>query len=46
MQLYKVQRGDNLAAIARRFGLTVASLKRINGLNSDLIFPGQDLQIN
>ena len=45
-QLYKVQRGDNLAAIARRFGLTVASLKRLNGLNSDLIFPGQDLQLN
>ncbi|MDG2090568.1 MAG: LysM peptidoglycan-binding domain-containing protein [Gammaproteobacteria bacterium] len=45
-QLYKVQRGDNLAAIARRFGLSVASLKSLNGLNSDLIFPGQDLQIN
>lgn len=45
-QLYKVQRGDNLAAIARRFGLTVDSLKRLNGLNSDLIFPGQDLQLN
>ena len=45
-QLYKVQRGDNLAAIARRFGLTVASLKRLNGLSSDLIFPGQDLQLN
>lgn len=45
-QLYKVQRGDNLAAIARRFGLTVDGLKRLNGLNSDLIFPGQDLQLN
>ncbi|MBN4074986.1 MAG: lytic transglycosylase [SAR86 cluster bacterium] len=45
-QLYKVRRGDNLAAIARRFGLTVTSLKRLNGLNSDLIFAGQDLQLN
>ena len=45
-QFYKVQRGDNLAAIARRFGLTVNNLKQINGLNSDLIFPGQDLQLN
>ena len=45
-QFYKVQRGDNLAAIARRFGLTVTSLKRLNGLNSDLIFPGQDLLLN
>ena len=42
-QFYKVQHGDNLAAIARRFGLTVTSLKRLNALNSDLIFPGQDL---
>ena len=46
LQLYKVQRGDNLAAIARRFGLTVVRLKQLNGLNSDLIFPGQDLQLN
>ena len=45
-QFYKVQRGDNLAAIARRFGLTVTSLKRLNGLKSDLIFPGQDLLLN
>lgn len=45
-QFYKVQRGDNLAAIARRFGLSVTSLKRLNGLNSDLIFPGQDLLLN
>ena len=45
-QLYKVQRGDSLTAIARRFGITVVNLKRLNGLNNDLIFPGQDLQIN
>ena len=45
-QFYKVQHGDNLAAIARRFGLTVTSLKRLNALNSDLIFPGQDLLLN
>jgi len=45
-QSYRVQRGDNLASIARRFGISVDNLKRLNGLNSDLIFPGQDLQIN
>lgn len=45
-QFYKVQHGDNLAAIARRFGLTVTSLKRLNALNSDLIFPGQDLLLD
>lgn len=45
-QIYRVQRGDNLASIARRFGISVDNLKRMNGLNSDLIFPGQDLQVN
>ncbi len=45
-QIYRVQRGDNLASIARRFGISVDNLKRMNGLSSDLIFPGQDLQIN
>tara|TARA_A100001391_G_scaffold157920_1_gene116219 strand:+ start:3509 stop:5326 length:1818 start_codon:yes stop_codon:yes gene_type:complete len=44
--VYRVRRGDNLAAIARRFGVSVDNLKRLNGLNSDLIFPGQDLQVN
>lgn len=44
--IYRVQRGDNLGAIARRFGVTVDNLKSWNGLNSDLIFPGQDLQLN
>lgn len=45
-QFYRVRRGDNLANIANRFGLTVDNLKRLNGLNNDLIFPGQDLQLN
>ena len=45
-QFYRVRRGDNLATIANRFGLTVDNLKRLNGLNNDLIFPGQDLQLN
>ncbi len=46
ISIYKVQRGDNLGMIARRFGTTVDSLKSLNGLNSNLIFPGQDLQVN
>ncbi len=44
--IYKVQRGDNLDTIARRFGVTVDNIKRWNNLSSNLIHPGQDLQIN
>lgn len=42
---YRVQRGDTLAAIARRHRVTVAALKRANGLRSDRIYPGQRLLI-
>lgn len=43
---YRVKHGDNLSMIARRFGVSVESIKRKNGLNSNMIFPGQDLSIN
>lgn len=43
---YRVQRGDNLSIIARRFGVSVENIKRWNGLNGNLIYPGQDLSIN
>jgi nucleoid-associated protein YgaU len=43
-QSYTVRWGDTLAKIARRYGTTVASLVRLNGLwNPNLIFPGQKL---
>jgi len=42
---YRVQRGDTLSAIARRFGTTVGRLKAANRLRSDLIRPGQALRI-
>lgn len=38
---YTVRPGDTLAKIARRCGVTVASLKRRNGLRSDVIRVGQ-----
>lgn len=46
LSTYRVQQGDNLGGIARRFGLSVDNLKNLNGLRSDIIFPGQNLQLN
>ena len=43
---YRVQQGDNLSNIARRFGVSVENIKRWNNLNTNLIFPGQDLSLN
>ena len=42
---YKVRSGDNLWTIARRHGVTVASIKRYNGLRSTRLKPGQTLTI-
>jgi membrane-bound lytic murein transglycosylase D len=42
---YRVQRGDSLYSIARRFGLSVERLKDLNGLQSNLIKPGQWLRV-
>ena len=42
---YRVGRGDNLWAIARRHNTSVASLKRANGINSSRLKPGQMLEI-
>ncbi len=42
---YTVSRGDTLALIAGRYGITVQNLMRANGLQSNLIHPGQRLVI-
>ncbi|SMP14059.1 LysM domain-containing protein [Desulfurobacterium pacificum] len=42
-QLYRVKKGDSLYKIAKKFHTTVAKLKRINGLRSSLLRPGQRL---
>ena len=43
---YKVQRGDTLWAIARRYGTTVGEIAEINNIsNPNLIYPGQELRI-
>ena len=37
--------GDTLSEIAEQFGVSVASIKKTNGLNRDVIFVGQTLVI-
>lgn len=41
-----VRKNDTLSHIAVRTGVSVADLKRINGLSSDRIFPGQVLKLS
>ena len=43
---YTVKAGDTLYAIASRYGLSVASLKALNNLNSNLIYVGQTLKVS
>ncbi|MEK7096859.1 MAG: M23 family metallopeptidase [Patescibacteria group bacterium] len=42
---YRVLGGDNLASIAKKFNLSVNSIKWSNNLKNDLIKPGQILEI-
>ncbi len=45
-EVYKVQRGDNLTAIAARYGVTVEAISRANGIaNVNNIVVGQSLKI-
>lgn len=41
---YEVKSGDTLWNIAQDYGTTVASLKDINGLSGNMIYPGQTFQ--
>ena len=42
---YRVQKGDTLYDIARRFGTSISALRRANGLSSSRIYPGDVLRI-
>lgn len=44
-QVYTVRTGDSLYEIARRHGITVTELKRINRLKSNTIRPGKKLYV-
>ncbi len=41
--LYIVKRGDSLYKIAKKFHTTISKIKRLNGLRSNLLRPGQRL---
>ena len=43
--LYIVKKGDTLYGIARRHGLTVAELKRLNDIVTNTIRPGQRMRV-
>ena len=43
---YTVQPGDTLSHIARRMGVPVATLKRLNGIQGSLIRVGQQLRLS
>lgn len=43
---YRVRRGDNIAAVARRHGVTTAQVKRWNGLRSNRLKAGQYLVVS
>ncbi len=42
---YKVRRGDILEKISKKFGITIAQIKKINRLRNHRIYPGQILKI-
>lgn len=44
--IYKVQPGDTVGAIAKRYGVSVASIQQGNNIRNDMIFPNQELTIH
>ena len=45
-QSYRIQRGDTLSTIARKFGVSVEDLRLWNGMDSDRIHAGQSITIH
>lgn len=45
-KVHKVTAGEYLSVIAKKYGITVSELKRLNGLNTDMIYVGQELKVS
>lgn len=45
IQVYVVQKGDSLWALARQFNTTINEIKELNNLTSDILTIGSELQI-
>ncbi|GAB4168053.1 MAG: LysM peptidoglycan-binding domain-containing protein [Wenzhouxiangellaceae bacterium] len=45
MRELRVRRGDTLSELSRRYGVPVATLRQINGLDGDRLIAGQTLRI-
>lgn len=43
---YAVKAGDTLWGIGQEYNVTVAQLKQLNNLKTDVIFPNQSLKVN
>lgn len=44
-EIYIVMNGDTLSGIASKFGVSVATIKWANNLTSDIVKPGQELEV-
>jgi LysM repeat protein len=42
---YHVKAGDTLSKIAKDFGISIATLKKLNHLHSNMLHPGEKLQV-
>ena len=44
--LYTVRRGDTLFSISRQYGVSVNELRRLNNIDGDLIYPGDQIRVS
>lgn len=44
-ETYKVRPGDTLTSIAKKTGVSIADIRKLNALKTDIIKPGQELKI-